>query len=358
MTCPNCSREVPDAEFCANCGHPLRGERTKRGFSAAPNESLHVPRIVSTLFPHLPEQDMASFRIALVGGLVVVVALAILRLFPLALVAAAVLVPLITVLYVIDVDVYEDEPLRVIAFTAAWGVVGGLLVGVLTRAIAPAGGTGSRTLVQAVVLPAISVAVMLGGPLVLLPYRKFNDVLDGATFGATAAVTFAGAVVLANAFSLFSAGFRPLGQIGSWVALVLTLGVARPVLFAGLIGSAAGALWLRYRAPARDRRALGLMGNPVVAVALALAGAIVAALIQIKLPVWVGLVLLAVLAAASMVWLRVVIHVGLREEASEEGLGEEMVCANCHRPTPAANFCTRCGMSMLALPKARPGGTT
>jgi hypothetical protein len=302
---------------------------------------------------------MASFRVALGGGLVVVVALALLRLFPLALVAAAVLVPLVTVLYVIDVDVYEDEPMRVILFTAAWGVVGGLLVGLLTRAVAPAGtlGGGGRALIQALVLPIVSVAVMLGGPLVLLPYRKFNDVLDGATFGATSAVTFAGASVLTNAFSLFSNGFRPLGPIGPWVAFVLTLGVAKPVLFAGLIGSAAGSLWLRYRAPAKDRKALGLLGNPSVAIAMAVAGAILAALIQTHLSVWLGLVLLFVLAAASMVWLRVVIHVGLREEASEEGLGADLLCANCGRSTPAANFCTRCGVSLLALPKSRSGGS-
>ena len=40
------------------------------------------------------------------------------------------------VLYVWDVDVYEDEPLRVMAFTAAWGIVAGVIVGLVDPAAA------------------------------------------------------------------------------------------------------------------------------------------------------------------------------------------------------------------------------
>ena len=361
-TCPNCSRETPDAEFCAHCGHALQpgAKPAERRFNAAPHESVRIPRVVSSLFPQLPTQDMASFRTALLGGLVVIVILAVAGLFPLGLVVAAVLVPLITILYVIDVDVYEDEPGRVVAFTAAWGIVGGILFGLLVRSVAPAtaaGGIGgSNVIVQGVLLPLLATAVMLGGPLVLLPYRNFNDVLDGTTFGATTAVTFWGAVVITNATSIFSAGFRPRGQVGTWVAYLLTLGIVRPVLFAAVIGGAAGGLWLRFRAPATDRKALGALGDPVVAVAISAGIAVLAAIVQIELPIWAALVILAGMAAVALVWLRVVIHVGLREEAREAGLGDELVCANCGRPTPAANFCTRCGISLLALPKQRGGG--
>src|SRR5207244_10887291 len=140
------------------------------------------------------------------------------------------------------------EPRRVVLFTAGWGGIGGVLFGLLVRAVAPAnavaGVQGGRLLTQGVLLPVLSVAIMLGGPLILLPYRKFNDVLDGTTFGATAAVTFSGAVVLTNATALFSGGFRPQGATGSWIAFLFTLGVVRPVLFAAVIGGAAGGLWL------------------------------------------------------------------------------------------------------------------
>ena len=168
-------------------GHP------SRGFGAAPNESRFLPSIVSTIFPHLPRTDMDSFRFALAAGAVTIVILGLVRLFPLALVGCAVLVPLLVLLYLWDVDLYEDEPPRVIGFTVAWGIALGVGVGFLSKAVAEANTglalqTTTHTLVwRGILLPAISFACMVAGPLILLPYRKFNDVLDGATFGGATA---------------------------------------------------------------------------------------------------------------------------------------------------------------------------
>ena len=58
--------------------------------------------------------------------------------------------------------------------------------------------------------------------------------------------------------------------------------------------------------------------SPILILAFGIA--VLAAIVQIELPIWVALVVLAVMAAAALVWLRVVIHVGLREEATEAGL--------------------------------------
>ena len=52
---------------------------------------------------------------------------------------AAALVPLLTILYLYDVDEYEDEPLRVVAVTILWGAAAGIGVGLLGRHIAPSG---------------------------------------------------------------------------------------------------------------------------------------------------------------------------------------------------------------------------
>ena len=90
------------------------------------------PRI-STLFPHLPRADMRSFRLALLGAVAIVVVLALLRLYPLALVAAAVSVPLLFLLYLWDVDVYEEEPWIVLVFTVAWGALFGAALGYAAR---------------------------------------------------------------------------------------------------------------------------------------------------------------------------------------------------------------------------------
>jgi hypothetical protein len=188
---------------------------------------------------------------------------------------------------------------------------------------------------------------------VLLPYRKFNDVLDGATFGGACAVTFAGAVVLTQAFDLFGDGLRPGGSVGSWVVRLLELAVAAPVLAAALIGAVAGAFWLRYRAPVRDRNALGPAGRPAVAVTLAAGVLVGSALGELYLPQLGSLALYVILDVVALVWLRQVIHVGLLEEAAEITIGEPFTCANCGEQTPRHSFCSSCGISILALPKRR-----
>jgi len=365
IRCEQCHHDVPALDFCVRCGDPLLVERQRamlgrRGdhFAADPGErafSIHL----STLFPQLPKGDMGTFQLVLGIGLVAIVGLAAAGLYPLAFVAALVLVPLMMVLYMWDVDVYEDEPLRVMAYTAGWGIVTGLIAGLLIRALVPpdTGVFGSPTsdtlLVRGVVIPLVGAAVMLAGPLVLLPYRKFNDVLDGATFGATAAVTFVASQAFAQAIDLFAGGIRPAGDPLPWVARLVALGLANPVIAAGAIGSAVGAIWLRYRAPVADRHRLGLVGRPVVAVIAAAVLLVAAAAGQILLPFEISLVWLAILAAVAMLWLRAVIHLGLLQEAAEIEIGAPVRCPHCTRPTPAHSFCGHCGISLRATPKLR-----
>src|SRR5919198_292042 len=130
VICHACGQEVPEGAHCILCGSPLGAEasegRTRRRFSAAPHEGLHRPALISSIFPHLPRASMMTFRMALALGLGVVIVLAVAGLYTLALVAAAVLVPLLTVLYLWDVDIYEDEPASVMAFTMGWGGVAGV----------------------------------------------------------------------------------------------------------------------------------------------------------------------------------------------------------------------------------------
>jgi RsiW-degrading membrane proteinase PrsW (M82 family) len=320
-----------------------------------------LPSVVSTLFPQLPRASMLGYRLALVGGVAAVVVLELVRLFPVAVVAAALLVPVLILLYLFDVEIYEDEPLRAVALTVVWGALAGIGVGLLGRYVSPTGlltvaeSTAKRVLVRGLGIPLLSTALMLAGPLILLPYRKFNETLDGAIFGAACGATFVGAQVLAQSTDLFSAGLRPAGQEYPRVVYLLEFAVAMPVIAAGTIGAAAGALWLRYRAPARDRNALGLLGHPSVAVPLAAGFMIAAAFILLYVSSrTVALVLLLVLAALALLWLRQVIHVGLLEEAAEIEIGPDITCANCGHTTPRHTFCINCGISLKALPKISP----
>src|SRR5688500_14868848 len=114
IRCNQCGHEVPRLEFCVRCGDPLSDEynvearkHQKSRFAAAPDESARTVALVSTLFPQLPRAEMRAFRWALLIGIGIVVGLALLGFFPVALVAAAVLVPLLMLLYLWVIDIYE-----------------------------------------------------------------------------------------------------------------------------------------------------------------------------------------------------------------------------------------------------------
>ncbi|HZR91869.1 MAG TPA: zinc ribbon domain-containing protein [Gaiellaceae bacterium] len=366
VACPGCGASVPAGAYCVRCGTRLAADGAvdhslhpagRRGFAAAPAEHRLEPRVVSTLFPHLPRAGMATFRAELAAGVALLAALALAGVYPLALVVSAVLVPLLVVLYFVAVDLYEDEPLRVLALTVAWGAAAGVGFGFLTKAVQGADAalvsrTASHSVVwNGILLPLIELALALAGPLVLLPYRRFNDVLDGVTFAGASAVALAGAALLTRSSTFLGSGLEPVGETTPWVLRLLTLGVGLPVLAAASVGAAAGSLWLRTRAPARDRRALGALGHPPVSLTLAAVALVGGALLQLFLGRWPALAALAALDLAVLVWLRQVIHVGLAEEARERDVGAPVACRNCGQETPEHTFCLRCGVALAALPK-------
>ncbi len=363
VTCDDCGQEVPEGNFCIRCGNSLAEEMARaghRGFAANPQERVNRPRIVSTFFPQLPRTDMRTFRAALLLGLAVIVVLTVLGLFPMAIVASAVLTPLLFVLYLYDVDVYEDDPTSVIAFTMLWGVAAGIGAGFIAKGFSSPGAAlfgesaGSTTVQLGIVMPIISVVLMIIGPLFLLPRKIFNDVLDGATFGGAAAVCFAGAQLLTVSFStLTSSGLRPVGAVAPWIIRVLELAIAAPVLSAAVMSATAAAFWLRFRSPVRDRGALGALGHPAVAMVVAALVLIVAAQAQLHLRDFLALIVYLILDVVALIWLRRVLHLGLLQEAAEIETGPDIRCANCGATTPRHAFCINCGVSLLALPNAR-----
>src|SRR5215212_8845803 len=201
--CEWCDHEVPDSTFCYRCGHQLgdppesrglsgtsttiskpsmiqRGvsgvlgipqgrpeslSGVRRAFAAAPNESVLRPSIVSTIFPQLPKPDMVAFRASLALGAATVLVLGALKLYPIALIAAAIMVPALAILYFYDVNVYEDSPASVIALTLLCGALGGVATALIAKALLPTGAAvftesdSSRVFLRGVVLPLISVAL-------------------------------------------------------------------------------------------------------------------------------------------------------------------------------------------------------
>ena len=285
------------------------------------------PRLISTLFPHLPRDSHRSYRLALGLGSAAVVVLAALRLFPVALMAAALLLPLLVALYLVDVNVYGDEPVWALSLTMVSGAVAGVGFGLLALAVAPSAasvvvnGTSHYLVVQGLILPFCGFFVLLLGPLVLLRYQHFNAVLDGVTFGASTGAAFSGAQAITYSVHLIGAGLRPGGAVLPWIWRLLSLGLGMPIVTMGAAAAACAALWLRYRAPVRDAEALGALGHP--AMALPLGGLLVAgaAVGETFLSAGGWLVWLIVFDLVAIWLLRWMIRVGLLEESAATGTG-------------------------------------
>jgi len=285
------------------------------------------PKLIATLFPRLPRESHRSYWLALGLGSAAVVVLTVLRLFPVALMAAALLLPLLVALYLVDVNVYGDEPVWALSLTMGWGAVAGVGFGLLALAVAPSAasvivnGTSQYLVVQGLVLPFCGFFVLLLGPLVLLRYQHFNAVLDGVTFGASTGAAFGGAQAITYSAHLIGAGVRPGGAVLPWIWRLLSLGLGMPIVTMGAAAAACAALWLRYRAPVRDAEALGALGHP--AAALPLAGLLVAgaAVGETFLSAGGWLVWLVVFDVVAISLLAQTIHVGLVEEAAAAGAG-------------------------------------
>jgi ribosomal protein L32 len=389
--CDNCGNEVPASRFCIRCGHQLEGgdealsrigrvpgasavgrglsgvlsidptslSGVRRAFAAAPNESVLRPTIVSTIFPQLPRPSLAVFRICLALGLGTVLILGLAKLYPVALISGAVLLPMLVVLYLVDVDVFEDQSLPVIGGTLAWGVVTGVVTALIAKGLSPSGsnvfvgGHGSIVLTRGVLVPALSVVLILIGPLGLLRYPRFSTALDGATFGAASASAFVGAEVIVQALASFSHGLRPPGSVVPWLVQLAMIAIALPVLTMAAMGATAGAIWLKARAPIRDRRALGRLGSPYVAVPLGAALLVVVAVVQLTIASGLALAITAVLGVPPLLQPRQVIHVGLLEEALLIEDAPIITCVNCGHRTRRGSFCEYCGIALAALPASR-----
>ncbi|MFO1540535.1 MAG: hypothetical protein ACKOTZ_08875, partial [Chloroflexota bacterium] len=270
VRCDQCGRDVPPLRWCVRCGDPLgpevrrgRSGRVRDAYAAASEEPARAVRLVTTLYPALPREEIRTFQVALVLGAILIAALALAGFFPVATLAAAILVPLLTLLYLYDVDTYEDTPAVVVAATVLWGIVVGVGATLAVDALHPVtiadsvaigalGGNAAPPFpwLRAVVAPLATGALVLVGPLVLLRRPRFNDPLDGATFGVAAAVACTGAVTVVTSVGLFGSGLRPSApDLLPWVVRLLGLGIATPVIAAGAIGGLAAVLWLRHRPP-------------------------------------------------------------------------------------------------------------
>jgi RsiW-degrading membrane proteinase PrsW (M82 family)/RNA polymerase subunit RPABC4/transcription elongation factor Spt4 len=357
VTCPHCGRVVPAGDFCGHCGAHLTTSSTTRrhAFAAVPSEHVAQLSIVSTLFPHLAHRRGGAFRWALVSGGAAVLLLAALHLFAPAAVVAIFLLPVLYLLYLYEVEVYEDEPWLVIGATMLVGAaLGYAFTSFSGAAVSQLNLTGDREnafVLAVVAIPIVAQALMLAGPLFLYAFRgRFREPLDGLTFGVASALGFTLASSLTAIWPLINGPLVGSGAPLDWSLRLLRTGILVALVNASTTGIVAAAVWLqRY-----DRRRAGrpwttsILATLIVAIGTQIVLGMVSFLIS-DLVAEVAIRLIATLAL--LLYVRLVIHQALLVEGAEHEIGPDAPCPECHRIVPTMAFCPSCGAARAAASK-------
>jgi hypothetical protein len=365
VTCPHCGMTVPAGNFCGHCGAHLPSASTTRrhAFAAVPAERVAHLSIISTLFPHLPHRRGGAFRWALLAGGAAVLVLAALHLFAPATVAATLLLPVLYLLYLYEVEVYEDEPWLVIGATMVTGAVLGYAFTAFSgRAVSLLNLTGDREnsfVLAGVAIPIVAQALMLAGPLLLYVFRgRFREPLDGLTFGAASALGFTLTSSLTKFWPAITGSLVSGGDPIDWSLRLLQVGILVSLINASTTALVAAAVWLhRY-----DRRRISRpwASSILATLSVAFGAQLVVGMLTFALPNVATEVLIRLVAAlALLLYVRLVIHQALMVEGVEHEIGPDSQCPECHRIVPTMAFCPSCGAARAAgskLGRTRVGG--
>jgi RsiW-degrading membrane proteinase PrsW (M82 family) len=363
VRCDHCAHDVPDGVFCTRCGahQATTGESgnaktREHRYAAHPGEHVAQPSVFTTLFPHLGHHKIHEFRWAFIVGLAGVLILYLAGLITASILVSAFLVPVLYLIYLYEAQVYRDAPATVLGFTIGGGVVAGIVVTLVERAVYNpfnfAGNPlGSVTvsigalLILGLIWPLVQ-EVVKPLPALLLPNRgDFPETVDGLVFGVAAGLGFSLAETLvgfSGTLSTMPAQVTP----ANWIYTLATLAVFQPLLQGSATGMIVATIW-RYR---RGRLAGREIGGVVMAL---LAHVAFSAGTQVLQEVAVSqlfvLVWQAAVVGALLIYIRYLLHHSLLEEAAHMGFAET-VCPNCHMHIFASGFCPNCGMALTAAP--------
>ena len=381
MECPRCRTEIPDAaHFCPVCGNDQRtgDSARRRSFAAKPDEPVASFALISSIMPRGSGQRPQTYRLALTIALVVALVAAIFGAMPIAVLVAAFAVPIVYIVYMYDVNLWEDEPVPVTglaflltgALAVVWTIVWTLLRGPVSFATPSFGGSGTGAptlgtfLLVAILVPVVGEAIRQVGPVLLASRPQFDDLMDGLTFGVISGVGYATFDTLVRHWALLTGGIQTADP-GLWVSLIFLEGFVKPLI----MGTATGLAVAEFSGLGRGydgftpRYVRGLLAAVLANVAYAagtylfsfLGSATLGVLLSI---VW-GLLILGIL----ILRVRVVLHTGLMEAALEHAArtagvgpdGELGFCAQCEMPLqPGAAFCAACGTAVNATTNVAP----
>jgi hypothetical protein len=335
-------------------------------FAANPHEHVLHLSPVSTLFPHLPHRRSAPFRLALMAVAIALIVLGYERLTGPSIAVAAFAVPLLYLLYLYEVEVYEDEPEVVIGATVVAGLILGFLwahftSNTVTQTMllnaAPQGAPAGRIILIGAIFPLAAQILMLVGALLIYFTREYDEALDGFSFGAACALGFVLAGTLVQLWPELNSGLTSVAPATQNALRVIQRGLLTPFIDASTTGLIAGALWL-WRRPRRTLAAYGwtttlwlqILIAAAVQVGLGLAS------IYVTSQAWSTLIFFVV-AVLLLLWVRVAIHHFLLAEAADAGTepGPLIPCSHCHHVVPRMAFCPNCGVATRSTPKTGSG---
>lgn len=374
MQCPRCRAELPEvAHFCHHCGQDVRtSDLTRRkSFAVKPDEPVASFSLVSTIMPRGATQRPQTYRLALLIALTLALVTAIFGALPLAVLVAAFAIPIVYIVYVYDVNLWEDEPLPVTAmafgltavlgliFTVIWQGLRGnhFRVGDIVGAAPSAAPTVGDFLLVALLVPIVGEAIRQLGPLILASRPQFDDLMDGLTFGIISGVAYASVDTIVKHWDLLTGGWAGLDAPGMWASLIFLEGFVKPLIMGTATGIAVAEFsglgagydgfsmrWVRGAAEA-------VVANIAYAAGTYLFSFVPNPTLGVMLSIAWGLLILAVL----ILRVRNVLHFGLMEaalesEARDNGVGPDgdlQFCPQCEMPLQAnAGFCNACGAAV------------
>jgi predicted amidophosphoribosyltransferase len=372
--CSACSREnPPSARFCAGCGAPVGSTSHKRPYAAQPNESVASFALVSTVMPYASAQSAKTYKLAFLVGIAIPIIAVLLQQPTFALVTAAFVVPVVFIVYLYDVNLWEDAPVAVVM--GAFVLSGVLAVGatlILRAWLATQPDASAPVVAQTfalmpylilcVIAPIVGVVLMLIGPVVLASRPKFDDLMDGLTFGVVSGVAYACFETLTINWEIIAQGTGSGGDIAVWLPVIVNAALLKPVVFGCAVGIAAAefsGLGEGYDG-FTGRFFIRAIEAMVIMIAFA-SGLYLTGLLTGTTGVIAGMVWALVVAGLVIVRMRTVLQRALVEGALEAAArsgsskwssGPGDFCSDCEMPLLLdALFCVNCGESVRARSK-------
>lgn len=382
MECPRCSSDVPEvSHFCHRCGNDVRSgdAERKKAYAARPDEPVASFKLVSTIMPQGAGRQPYTYRVAFGIALALTVITAALGALPVAITVAAFAIPIVYILYLYDVNLWEDEPVPVVAAAfLVTGVLAAVFTWLWSRGIRlsieltgdNAAGPALRDLLILVLLvPVVSELIRQVGPLYLASRPRYDDLMDGLTFGVVAGVGFACFETLVLHWSWISGGFAsPGSSTGTWVSVVVLHGFVKPLIYGTATGLAVAEFsGLGEKYDGFTPRWLAGVLQAMIVNALFHGGVYLLSFVggrNSTIGAVLGVVWGLALLAALVVLVRTVLHKGLLEAALESAArggsshasGDLAFCTRCEMPMlPHSDFCSACGNSVRAVPKSERG---